>query len=156
MKNKVTSFPLAFAPFAIIIAARALSKSFEKTTIVCPFSVVGIVGFVFAVPFLIIALIILFSLFNPINVLPVVWHHASISELKPLSVDKISISSPLSISLILSATFIIGPGHCRPQALIWVIFFDTALKTGSCLLRSIFAVLFFSKTLYNVIPPTKE
>src|SRR5574344_969745 len=32
VKNIVTSFPLAFAPFAIINAAIALSKSFENTT----------------------------------------------------------------------------------------------------------------------------
>ena len=37
VKNRVTSFPLAFAPFAIMKAASALSKSFEKTTIVCAF-----------------------------------------------------------------------------------------------------------------------
>ena len=37
VKNIVTSFPLALAPFAIIKLASALSKSFEKTTIVWPF-----------------------------------------------------------------------------------------------------------------------
>ena len=156
VKNIVTSFPLAFAPFAIIKEARALSRSFEKTTIVCPLNApVFLCGTEF--PFCMVAIIFLFSSTRLISLFEVFLHQASISDLKPLSVDITSAISPSESSFITSETFIMGPGHCMPDASIL-----SAARAFVSLLFTAYtfclvcAAAFFLNSLYSSIPPASE
>ena len=50
------------------------------------------------------------------RILLVVLHHESTSLAKPASVELICIWSPTCASSIAFFNFIMGPGHCNPQA----------------------------------------
>ncbi len=87
VKNIVTSLPLAFAQFAMMKDARALSKSFENTTIVCPLPLFITLFSIFtSLPFEIVAIIFVLSCFKSSKVFPVLSHQAPMSDLNPLSV----------------------------------------------------------------------
>ena len=104
------------------------------------------------------AVITFFSVFKSKRELPVVLHHAPISDLKPLSVEVTSIMLPSFSSAILEATFIIGPGHCRPEASTLIT--SAELDTAACVatLCGIVSIPFlsFTSSLYKLIPPHKE
>ena len=69
-----------------------------------------------------------------------------------------SIMLPSFSSAILEATFIIGPGHCRPEASTLIT--SAELDTAACVatLCGIVSIPFlsFTSSLYKLIPPHKE
>jgi len=125
VKNIVTLLPMAAAPFAMIKAAIARSRSLLNTTIVrlllpraC--GAAGLSSSADSVsacgPLRTHARIMRPSSLADIRVLPVLLHQAAMSILKPGSLAVISMVAPSGRFFIAADSFIIGPGHCSPHA----------------------------------------
>ena len=123
VKKMLTFLPVAAAPLASTKVARALSRSSLKSMNVLPwaFATGCVASAARATLFSISTMCMPDSECLLINRLPVVRHHASASRGKPASVAFTISLCPASSFSMACFIFMIGPGHCMPQASTFIV-----------------------------------